>query len=147
MRVLIILLLFIALIFLYYSRQGAVSREIIVCTEAPAAIGPYSQAVKVGERVYVSGQIALDKNGKLDSSSVAAETEQCLRNIQAIVESAGFDLKAVSKCSVFLTDLNGFKEMNGVYSRYFPENAPARETIEVKALPKGAHVEISAIVN
>jgi 2-iminobutanoate/2-iminopropanoate deaminase len=63
------------------------------------------------------------------------------------VESAGFDLKAVSKCSVFLTDLNSFKEMNEVYSRYFPEQAPARETIGVKTLPKGAHVEISAIVN
>lgn len=77
MRMLIILLLFTTLVFLYCSKQGADSREIIICTEAPAAIGPYSQAVKVGERVYVSGQIALDKNGKLDSSSVATETERC----------------------------------------------------------------------
>lgn len=147
MRMLIILLLFTALVFLYCSKQDSVSREIIVCTEAPAAIGPYSQAIKVGERIYVSGQIALDMNGKLDSSSVSAETERCLQNIKAIVESAGFDLKAVSKCSVYLTDLNSFKEMNEVYSRYFPVHAPARETIGVKALPKGAHVEISAIVN
>jgi len=147
MRMLIILMLFIALVVLYCSKQEAVSRKIIVSTEAPAAIGPYSQAVKVGERVYVSGQIALDKSGKLDSSSVAAETEKCLQNIKAIVEAAGFDLKAVSKCTVFLTDLNRFQEMNEVYARYFHEQAPARETIGVKALPKGAHVEISAIVN
>jgi 2-iminobutanoate/2-iminopropanoate deaminase len=147
MRMLIIFLLFTALVFLYCSKQGSVSREIIVCADAPAAIGPYSHAVKVGDRLYVSGQIALDKNGKLDSSSVGAETERCLQNIKAIVESAGFDLKAVSKCSVFLTDLNSFKEMNEVYSRYFPGQAPARETIGVKALPNGAHVEISAIVN
>lgn len=144
---LIIFLLFTALVFLYCSKRDSDSREIIVCADAPEAIGPYSQAVKVGKRLYVSGQIALDKNGKLDSSSVAVETETCIQNIKAIVESAGFDLKAVSKCSVFLTNLSTFKEMNEVYSRYFPEHAPARETIEVRALPKGAHVEISAIVN
>lgn len=147
MRMLIILLLSTALALLYCSRQDSASREVIACAEAPAAIGPYSQAVKIGERLYVSGQIALDKNGKLDSSSIAVETELCLKNMKAIVESAGFNMIAVSKCSVFLTDLNNFKEMNEVYSRYFPEQAPARETIEVKGLPKGAHVEISAIVN
>lgn len=144
---LLILLLFTALVFLYCSKQGAVSRDIVVSAGAPAAIGPYSQAVRVGDRLYVSGQIALDKNGQLDSSSIAVETERCLHNIKSIVESAGFNLQAVSKCSVFMTDLRGFKEMNEVYSRYFTNQAPARETVEVKGLPRGAHVEISAIVN
>jgi 2-iminobutanoate/2-iminopropanoate deaminase len=147
MRVIIIVILLITLALFYFTKQSAVSREIITSKDAPGAIGPYTQAVKVGNRVYVSGQIGMNKNGELDSSSVTLETEQCLKNIKTIVEAAGMSLKDVSKCSVFLTDITAFKEMNAVYNRYFPELPPARETIEVRALPKGAHVEISAIVN
>ncbi len=143
----IILVLLALLAFVYFSKSNDFDREIINCSVLAEAIGPYSHAVKVGNRVYVSGQIGINKNGLLDSSSIKAETEQCLKNIKAIVESAGYNLKNISKCSVFITNMNDFKKMNEVYSLYFPENAPARETIEVSALPKGAHIEISAIVN
>jgi len=147
MRMIIILVLLALLAFVYFSKSNDFDREIINCSVLAEAIGPYSHAVKVGNRVYVSGQIGINKNGLLDSSSIKAETEQCLKNIKAIVESAGYNLKNISKCSVFITNMNDFKKMNEVYSLYFPENAPARETIEVSALPKGAHIEISAIVN
>ena len=96
--------------------------------------------------MFVSGQIALNKDGVLDTSSIENESRQVLNNIKAIIEAADMKMNQISKASIFLTDLRYFKQVNEVYKTYFTEAPPARETIEVKALPKGARIEISVIV-
>lgn len=113
--------------------------------KAPAAIGPYSQAIDVGELVFVSGQTPLKADGTLVSGPVAAQTEQCLANIREILAAAGLGMDAVVKTTVWLTDLKTFAEMNEVYAKRFPAPHPARATVEVSALPKGAAVEIEAV--
>lgn len=122
-------------------------REVIFTKLAPAPIGPYSQAIKTNGTLYVSGQIGLRTDGSFDSTTVENECTQVLNNIKAIVEAAGMKMSNVSKSTIYLTDLKNFAKVNEVYKTYFPLNPPARETIEVKALPKGAHVEISVIAN
>ncbi len=125
--------------------SGDKKREVILSGCAPAPIGPYSQAIRHNGVVYVSGQIALTKAGVLDTSSVENECRQVLENIKAILESAGLKMSDVNKASVFTTDLKQFSRINEVYKTYFLNAPPARETVEVRALPKGAHVEISVI--
>ncbi len=122
-------------------------RKVIFTTEAPAPIGPYSQAIQVGHTLFVSGQIALDpKTNQLLTDNISIETHRVLDNIKAILEVAGMDFTHVVKCSVFVKDINQFSTINSVYSTYFPsEGAPARELVEVAALPKGVNVEISCI--
>ncbi|MFA6030966.1 MAG: RidA family protein [Elusimicrobiota bacterium] len=117
-----------------------------VCSEqAPAAIGPYSQAVRAGEWVFVSGQLPVDaKSGKLEEG-VAAQTERALKNVGAVLAAAGLDYRHVVKTTVFMTDLGRFAEMNDVYARFFKDAPPARATVQVSALPKGASVEIEAV--
>lgn len=117
----------------------------IFSEKAPMPIGPYSQAIKTGNTVYLSGQIALKPDGNMDSSTIENEVNQVLLNIKAILETAKVELKDVVKSTIYLTDLKNFKKINDVYAKYFLDIAPARETVEVKALPKGAHVEISVI--
>lgn len=113
---------------------------------APAAIGPYSQAIRVGNAVYLSGQIPLDPiSGAMVEGGIKEQTERALKNLSAVVEAAGGSLKNVVKTTVYLTDMGMFAEMNGVYASYFTENAPARATVQVAALPKNALVEIDAI--
>lgn len=118
----------------------------ITTTRAPAAIGPYSQAVRVGQLVFCSGQIALvpDTGAMLDGD-VEAQTRQVMANLGAVLEAAGTGFNNVVKTTIYLTDLNDFTKVNAIYAEYFPETAPARATIEVAALPKGAVVEIEAI--
>ena len=122
-------------------------REVIFTKLAPAPIGPYSQAIKTNGTLYVSGQIGLRPDGSLESTTVENECTQVLNNIKAIVEAAGMKMSNISKSTIYLTDLKNFVKVNDVYKTYFPLNPPARETIEVKSLPKGAHLEISVIAN
>ncbi len=122
------------------------NREIVGTPAAPAAVGPYAQAVRAAGLVFASGQIALDPaTGGLVAGGVAAQTERVLRNLQAVLEAAGSGLGRVVKTTVFLTDLGAFGEMNEVYARFFPTEPPARSTVEVAALPRGAAVEIEAV--
>lgn len=121
-------------------------KEIINTNNAPAPIGPYNQAIKAGNTIYVSGQIALSpQTGSLVLDSIAAQTKQVLENLHAILEEAGYSFADVVKTSIFLTDMANFNIVNEVYGEYFTENAPARETVAVKGLPKGVDVEISCI--
>jgi 2-iminobutanoate/2-iminopropanoate deaminase len=113
---------------------------------APAAIGPYSQAISAGEIIFVSGQLGLDpKTGKLAEGGIVAETKQALENIKAVLTAAGSNLSNVAKADVYLADMNEFSKMNEVYATYFSEPFPARATVAVKALPKDGKIEISVI--
>ncbi|SEF89159.1 2-iminobutanoate/2-iminopropanoate deaminase [Caloramator fervidus] len=121
--------------------------KIVISTNnAPAAIGPYSQAIKVGDFIFTSGQIPLNpKTGELISDDIKAATRQCLENIKAILEAAGSSLENVVKTTAFLKDLNDFASVNEVYSEYFKENMPARSAVQIARLPKDALIEIEAI--
>src|SRR2546422_8563500 len=113
---------------------------------APAAIGPYVQAVRCGNLLFLSGQIALDPaTGQLHGGSVREQTARALENIKAVLEAGGSDLRRVLKTTVYVTDMAAFAEMNEVYARYFPHDPPARSTVAAAALPRGALVEIEAI--
>jgi 2-iminobutanoate/2-iminopropanoate deaminase len=113
---------------------------------APAAIGPYSQAISAGEIIFVSGQLGLNpKTGKLAEGGIAAETKQALENIKAVLLAAGSNLSNVVKADVYLADMSEFSKMNEVYATYFSEPYPARVTIGVKQLPKDGRVEISVV--
>jgi 2-iminobutanoate/2-iminopropanoate deaminase len=121
-------------------------KEIINSKNAPAAVGPYSQAVKVGNMVYTAGQLGLDPaTGKLVEGGIEAQTRQVLRNIQAVLAAAGSDLAHVVKTTVFLLDMNEFKAMNAGYAEFFLEQPPARSTVQVAALPLGGRVEIETV--
>lgn len=120
--------------------------KIISTDHAPAALGPYSQAVDTGDLVFVSGQIAIDPgSAEIGASDIAGQTRQSLENVKAILHAAGLVMEDVVKATVFLQSLDDFKAMNTVYSEYFGQNRPARATVEVAALPLGALVEIEAI--
>ncbi len=120
--------------------------SIIETDQAPAPVGPYSQAICSGNFIFVSGQIALDPtSGLLNQDSIEEETELVLKNIQAILLKAGVGMNRVIKTSIFLTNLDTFVAVNQVYARHFAQSPPARETVEVSKLPKGARVEISCI--
>lgn len=118
----------------------------IATAGAPAAIGPYSQAVQAGNTVYVSGQLPIDPaTGAFAGADIAAQTQQSLANICAILEEAGMTMANVVKTTVLLADINEFATMNAVYAQFFTEPYPARAAFQVAALPKGAKVEIEAI--
>ncbi|NOZ28284.1 MAG: RidA family protein [Chloroflexi bacterium] len=120
-------------------------REIIATDRAPAAVGPYSQAVRVGDFVFTAGQIGIDPaTGKL-REGLEAQTRQILDNLQAVLEAAGSGLEHVIKTTIFLTDIADFAAVNAVYATAFPERPPARSTVQVAALPLGALVEIEAV--
>ena len=121
-------------------------REIITTESAPAAVGPYSQAVRYGNLLFVSGQIPLDpEKGEIVGTDIAVQAKRVLDNLKAIVEAGGMELGHVLKCTCFLADMEDFAKFNSVYSSYFEHILPARETIEVSRLPKDVLVEISAI--
>ncbi len=133
---------------LTFSKEpNKMTKEIISTKNAPQAIGPYSQAVKAGNLMFVSGQIPLDpKTGDLVSDSIEEQAKQVLKNVQSICEAAGYSLDDIVKISIFLTDLSNFGIVNDVMKEYFSEPYPARATVEVSALPLGVNVEIEAIV-
>lgn len=123
-------------------------KTIIESKEAPAPIGPYSQAVLHNNTLYVSGQIAINPlNGQLDTSNITNETKLVLKNLDAVLSEAGMDFSNVLKCSIFLSDMSSFSEVNNVYAAYFKNDPPARETVAVKTLPKNVNVEISCIAS
>ncbi len=121
-------------------------REIIDSPNAPAAIGPYSQAILAGNTLYCSGQVAfVPETGELLQDDIEAETARVLDNLGAVLRAGGMDYDNVVSCTVYLTDINDYGQVNEVYARYFSESPPAREAIEVAALPRGARVEVSCI--
>ena len=121
-------------------------KKVISTTKAPAAIGPYSQAIQVGNLVYTSGQIPIDPaTGVFVEGSIREQTRQSLLNVKAILEEAGLTMSDVVKTTVFLADMNDFADMNAVYAEFFAEPYPARSAVAVKMLPKGALVEIEVV--
>ncbi len=124
-------------------------KKIIKTTKAPAPIGPYNQAVLLGDVLYTSGQIAIDpKTGELAMDNIESETTLVMENLKAILEAANMTFKNVIKSTIFISDMNNFSKINAVYGRYFEtETAPARETVEVANLPKFVNVEISMIAS
>lgn len=122
------------------------ANTIITSANAPAPIGPYNQAVLANGILFVSGQIALDPvSGDLVQEDIETETHQVMKNLEAILQAAGFDFEQVVKCTIFVKDLGNFGKINNVYGSYFSQNAPARETVEVSRLPKDVNVEISCM--
>jgi 2-iminobutanoate/2-iminopropanoate deaminase len=122
------------------------SKQAVLTPLAPAAIGPYSQAIATDQCVYCSGQLGLDPaSGQLVAGGVAAETRRALDNLKAILTAAGSSTDRVVRTSVYLVDLSDFQTMNAIYAEYFPTCPPARSTIQVAALPRGGRVEIDAI--
>lgn len=121
-------------------------KSIIYTSNAPEPIGPYSQAVLAGNQLFVSGQIAIDPaTGEVIKGSVGDECQQVMKNMEAILTAAGFDFSHVVKCSIFLSSMGHFAEVNAVYGQYFQDSPPARETVAVAGLPKGVNVEISCV--
>ncbi|MDH5381322.1 MAG: RidA family protein [Cyclobacteriaceae bacterium] len=122
------------------------SNQIINTKNAPAPIGPYSQSVKAGNTLYVSGQIPIiPATGELENGGIRLETNQVMKNLGAILNEAGMDFSDVVKCSIFVIDMGDFSSINEEYGKYFTLNPPARETVEVRGLPKGVNIEISCI--
>jgi 2-iminobutanoate/2-iminopropanoate deaminase len=122
------------------------TREIIATDNAPAAVGPYSQAVRAGELIFTAGQLGLvPATRQLAGPDVESQTRQALENVKAVVEAAGSCLKHVLKASVFLADIQEWPKLNAIYAEYFPENPPARSAFQVAALPMGARVEIEVV--
>jgi 2-iminobutanoate/2-iminopropanoate deaminase len=121
-------------------------KSIIKIPNAPAPIGPYSQAVLKNDTLYVSGQIPIDPHSReLKVDNLSTATQQVMENIKALIETADFKMTDIVKCSIFLRSMNDFKEVNTMYENYFQSEPPARETVAVKELPKDAPVEISCI--
>jgi len=121
-------------------------REPVKTTHAPAALGPYSQAIKAGGFVYVSGQVPIDpETGEFVAGGIAEQTDRVLTNVAAVLEAAGSSLDKVVKTTVFLADMNEFSAMNEVYAKYFTDAPPARATVQAARLPRDARVEIEAV--
>lgn len=121
--------------------------DVISTPNAPAAIGPYSQAISVGELVFASGQIPLTPAGEFAGDDVVTQATQCLANVRAILEAAGLGFADVVKTTIFLTSIDDFAAVNEVYAQHFVEPYPARSTVAVAALPKGAKVEIEVVAH
>ena len=129
-----------------YFRYYRPMKKIISTKEAPAAVGPYSQAVRVGSTVYCAGQIPLDpKSGQIVPGDIGAQTRRVLENIAAVLRAESLGFENIVKTTVFLTNLSDFQTMNEIYGSYFKKEPPARSTVQVPALPKGAHIEIEVI--
>lgn len=121
-------------------------KKVISTTKVPAAIGPYSQAIQVGNLVYTSGQIPIDPaTGNFVEGGIKEQTRQSLTNVKAILEEAGLSMADVVKTTVFMADMNDFADMNSVYAEFFAEPYPARSAVAIKTLPKGALVEIEVV--
>ena len=123
-------------------------KKIISTSDAPAAIGPYSQAIRAGSTIYCSGQIPLDpKTGQIISGGIDAQTRRVLDNITALLKAEGLGFGNIVKTTIFLTNLGDFQTVNEVYGSYFQSQPPARSTVQVSALPKGANIEIEVIAD
>ncbi|MBI4378055.1 MAG: RidA family protein [Nitrospinae bacterium] len=122
-------------------------RKIIISTDkAPAAIGPYEQAIRVGNLIFTSGQIPVDPvTNKLTGGDISHQTKRVMENLKSVLEASGSSFQNVVKTTIFLTDLKNFEQVNKIYSEYFTDGKPARSTIQVSALPKGAEIEIEML--
>ena len=121
-------------------------KSIVYSATAPEPIGPYSQAVQVGNMLFMSGQVAIQKStGNIITSTIEEETAQVMQNLADVLTAAGMDFSHVVKSTIFLKDMNNFPKVNEIYGMHFPQNPPARETVEVARLPKDVNVEISCI--
>ena len=124
------------------------TRKVISTQKAPAAIGPYSQAIATNNLLFISGQLPIDPiSGKMLDGTIGARTQQIIKNATAIAAEAGTNLSRVIKTTIFLTDLSDFQEVNSAYGSFFPEAPPARSTVQVAALPLGSNIEIEFILN
>ncbi len=129
-----------------YSKLDLMNKKVINTTSAPAPIGPYNQAIMINGFLFISGQIAINpQTNELTTADVETETHQSMRNLEAILNTAGMSFNNVVKSTIFLSDMNLFAQVNEVYGSYFSADYPARETVAVKGLPKGVNVEISMI--
>jgi 2-iminobutanoate/2-iminopropanoate deaminase len=123
-------------------------RQVIHTDQAPKAIGPYSQAIKIGDFVFTAGQLGLDPaSGNIVEGGIEAETRRSLQNLTAVLQKAGTSMANVVKTTVFLRDMNDFAKMNAVYGEFFPTNPPARSTVQVARLPKDGAVEIEVVAS
>lgn len=142
--------LFISVVFVIIGivsfQEKAPERVVILTDKAPRPIGPYSQAIKVGNTLYVAGQVGANLEGKIDTASVENEVKQAMNNVKAIVEAAGMNMQQVVKSTLYVKDLKHFSKINKIYATYFPNNPPARETVQIAGLPKDANFEVSVIV-
>ncbi len=122
------------------------SKQVVSTDAAPAAIGPYSQAIQAGGFLFTSGQIPLDpSSGGMETGGIEAQTERVMKNLEAILQAAGIGWERVVKATIYLTDLGDFAKVNEIYGKRFPASPPARATVQVAALPKGANVEIDVV--
>ena len=122
------------------------ARTVVTSAQAPAAIGPYSQAIRTGQMLFTSGQIPLDPaSGALVTGDIAKETERVMHNLQAVLRAGGADFRHVTRATVYLTDLGNFQTLNSIYAEYFGNHKPARSTVGVAQLPRGAQVEVDLI--
>jgi len=122
------------------------AKSVVYSPSAPEPIGPYSQAIQVGNMLFMSGQVAIQKStGNIITSSIEEETAQVMQNLGDVLTAAGMDFSHVVKTTIFLKDMNNFPKVNEVYGKHFAQNPPARETVEVSRLPKDVNVEISCI--
>jgi 2-iminobutanoate/2-iminopropanoate deaminase len=146
---LLLLVVFIVTVFVFVSCQTqtpSVRREIIKTADAPAAIGPYSQGVKVGNMLFCSGQIPIDpQTNQIVTGDIEAQTRRVLDNLGAVLKAAGMSFSDVVRATVFLADMNDYAKMNGVYAEYFGESPPARCAVEVARVPKDVGVEIAVV--
>jgi len=141
------LLIIFALFFLHSCGNNQHQKEIIETDGAPAAIGPYSQAVKSGNHLYVSGQLGLEpETGAFPKGGFSLQARQALNNVKAIAEKAGFEMTDIVQCQVFLTNLDHYAEFNTVYKEFFDGEYPARAVVEVSRLPAGGMVEVMAVL-
>jgi 2-iminobutanoate/2-iminopropanoate deaminase len=137
-------LFFIFILIAGYSQT--IDKQVIQAKEAPKAIGPYSQAILVGNTLYVSGNIALDpETGSMDTLNLETEIRRVMSNLGAVLKEAGMSYENVVKATIYTTDLKNYKFINTIYGEYFKVKPPARETVQVLALPAGAHVEVSCV--
>jgi 2-iminobutanoate/2-iminopropanoate deaminase len=121
-------------------------RQVVQTERAPKAVGPYAQAIRAGDLVFTAGQVPIDPaTGKIEATTIEAQTRQVLTNIAAVLEASGSGLDRVLKTTVFMVDLTEFQAMNTVYAGFFPSEPPARSTVQVSALPLGARVEIECV--
>lgn len=122
------------------------AKEVVYSANAPEPIGPYSQAIKAGNMLFLSGQVAIQRaSGQVITTNIQDETQQVMKNLEEVLKAAGYDFSHVVKTTIFLKDMNNFPKVNEVYGSYFTSQPPARETVEVSRLPKDVNVEISCI--
>ncbi len=121
-------------------------RKVIATSAAPAAVGPYSQAIKTAQLVFTAGQLGLDPvTGEFAGEDITAQTQQAMQNLQAVIQAAGSDMEHILKTTIYVVDLADFKTVNAIYGKFFTQAPPARSTVQVAALPLGGLVEIEAI--